>query len=68
MNLKPNNLYSVVKKIKIHTKPLREVVVSQTGLFVKQTDLYLMFVGFRVRKDCVVSVAELDTEATSEAI
>lgn len=68
MNLKKNHLYSVVKKIKIHTKPLTEVVVSQTGLFVKQTDTYLVFVGFKVRKQCVVSVTELDTKATSEAI
>ena len=68
MNLKTNHLYSVVKKIKIHTKPLIEVVVPQTGLFVKQTDTYLVFAGFKVRKECVVSVTELGTEATSEAI
>lgn len=68
MNLKPKHHYSVVKKIKIHTKPLIEVVVPQAGLFVKQTDTYLVFVGFRVRKECVVSVTELDTEAPSEVI
>lgn len=59
MKLLPNRVYSVEKKIKIHTKPLREVVISQTGRFVKQTDAYLIFVGFKVRKQCVVSVEEV---------
>lgn len=58
MNLLPNKVYTVVKKIKIHTKPLTEVTVSQTGLFVKQTDSYLIFRGFKVRKNCVVSINE----------
>jgi hypothetical protein len=58
MNLKPNKMYTVVKKIKLHTKPLVEIQVPQTGLFVKQTDKCLIFRGFKVRKCCVISVKE----------
>ena len=58
MNLIPNKVYTVAKKIKIHTSPLCEVVVPQTGMFVKQTDSYLMFREFKVRKYCVVSITE----------
>lgn len=58
MNLQPNKMYTVTKKIKIHTKPLKVVIVPQTGLFVKQTESYLFFRGFRVRKDCVVQIEE----------
>ena len=59
MKLLPGKMYTVAKRIKIHTKPLCEVVVSQTGRFVKQTDSYLIFAGFKVRKQCVVSVEEV---------
>jgi hypothetical protein len=54
----PNQTYTICKKIKIHTKPLATVVVSQTGLFVKETDKYLCFRGFKVRKDCVVQISK----------
>ena len=57
-NLKPNKPYRVTKKIKIHTKPLREVEVTQEGLFVKETHRELVFTGFRCRKDCIVKVEE----------
>lgn len=58
MSMQPNNMYTVVKKIKIHTSPLVQVVVPQTGLFVKETDSYLCFRGFKVRKSVVVDIKE----------
>ena len=58
MDMQPNKTYTVTKKIKIHTSPLVEVVIPQTGLFVKQTDSYYIFRGFKVRKNCVVSIKE----------
>lgn len=60
MNMQPNKVYTIVKKIKIHTKPLCEVVDPQTGLFVKQTDSYYIFRGFKVRKECVVQIEEVN--------
>jgi hypothetical protein len=62
MNLKPNKLYTVFKRIKIHTKPLTEVDVSQTGIFTKETHSYLMFRGFRVSKSCVYKIQEANEE------
>ncbi len=59
MDLIPNKKYSVVKKIKLHTKPLVEIEIPQTGLFIKQTGSYLMFNGFKIRKQCVVSIKEV---------
>lgn len=59
MNLCPNKVYTVVKKIKIHTKPLREVCVHETGRFVKETKLSLIFSGFNVRKQNVVRIEEV---------
>ena len=60
MNMQPNKMYTVVKEIKIHTKPLQKVVVPQTGLFVKQTDTYLIFRGFKVRKECIKQIEEVN--------
>ena len=56
MKLIPNQTYTVTKKIKIHTKPLTEVCVTQTGIFVKHTNSYLIFRGYRVRKSCVIKI------------
>ena len=58
VKMQPEKMYTVVKKIKIHTKPLTEVVVPQTGYFVKETASYLCFVGFKVRKNSVVHIKE----------
>ncbi len=58
MSMQPNKMYTVVKKIKIHTSPLVQVVVPQTGLFVKETDSYLIFRGFKVKKSVVVDIKE----------
>lgn len=60
MKLQPNKVYTVAKEIKIHTKSLRKVVISQSGLFVKQTDSYFVFRGFKVRKECVVQIEEVN--------
>lgn len=62
MKMQPNKMYTVVKKIKIHNKPLTEVIVPQTGIFVKETATYLCFVGFKVRKQCVVQIKEENQE------
>ena len=62
MKMQPNKMYTVVKKIKIHTKPLTEVVVPQTGTFVKETATHLCFVGFKVRKSCVIQIKEENRE------
>ena len=62
MKLTPNKTYSITKKIKIHTKPLTEVFVTQTGTFVKQTNSYFIFRGFKVRKSCVTQVQEVTEE------
>lgn len=52
----PNKTYTVTKRIKIHTKPLAEIDVPMTGLFVKETDAYYIFRGFKVRKSVVTSI------------
>ena len=58
MKMQPNKMYTVTKKIKIHTQPLREVITSQTGAFVKETASYLIFRSFKVHKACVVDIKE----------
>ena len=58
MKLTPNKTYTVTKKIKIHTKPLREVAVPLTGVFIKETAHSLIFRSFRVKKSVVVSIEE----------
>lgn len=62
MKLIPNRKYTVSKKIKIHTKPLTYVVVSQTGVFVKETHSYLIFRSFKVSKQCVEQIQEANEE------
>ena len=59
MKLHPYKQYSVVKKIKIHTQPLREVHVQCTGRFLKETNHSLIFEGFRVCKKNVVQINEV---------
>lgn len=54
----PNKTYTVTKKIKLHTKPLREVTFPLTGVFVKETAHSLIFRGFWVKKSVVVSIEE----------
>lgn len=59
MELQPNKVYTLVKKIKIHTKPLREVCVQETGLFLRETNSSLIFRGFSARKQNVVRIEEV---------
>ena len=59
MEMQPNKMYTVTKKIKIHTSPLYEAIVPLSGIFIKQTAAYLIFDGFKVRKRCVVTVEEV---------
>jgi hypothetical protein len=56
--------YVVTKKIKIHTSPLVEVEVVQTGKFVKETPKSYVFDSFRVSKDTFVKADDVggDTE------
>lgn len=59
MKLTPNKQYTVTKKIKIHTKPLVECVVLMTGVFVKETDKYLIFCGFKVKKSVIQNIEKV---------
>ena len=49
-DLCPGAMYTVTKKIKLHTKPIRTAMVVETGVFVKETPSSLVFKGFAVRK------------------
>ena len=51
--------YKITKRIKIHTKPICTVEVIQTGVFVKETEKYYVFNGFRVRKDVVTVIKQI---------
>lgn len=56
MKLKPGQMYQITKKIKIHTKPQREVLVTQLGRFAKETEHTYRFSGFSVNKANVVEI------------
>ena len=51
--------YKITKRIKIHTKPIRTVEIIQTGVFVKETEKYYVFNGFRVRKDVATVIEQI---------
>ena len=57
--MKSGTVYSVAKKIKLHTKPIVEVEVVQVGEFIKETPSYLYFRNFKVRKANVLRTMEL---------
>ena len=57
--MQPNETYTVTKKIKLHTKPLKECVVSMTGVFVKETDKWLIFRGFKVKKSVIQNIEKV---------
>ena len=57
--MQPGKTYTVTKKIKLHTKPLIECVVSMTGVFVKETDKYCVFRGFKVRKSVIQNIEKV---------
>ncbi len=54
----PNKNYEIMKRIKVHTSPLREVDVVQVGRFVKETKKSYMFDNFRVKKELVIHIEE----------
>jgi hypothetical protein len=51
--------YRVTKRIKIHTKPLVEVTITNIGKFLKETPTQFVFSGFRAKKDNVILMEEL---------
>ena len=57
--MQPNKTYTVTKKIKLHTKPLVECVVPMTGVFVKETDKWLIFRGFKVKKSVIQNIEKV---------
>lgn len=57
--METNKIYEVRKRIKIHTKPLVTCDVPLSGRFDKETESYLIFDNFRVKKDVVVSIKEI---------
>lgn len=54
-----SKLYNITIKIKVHTKPLREVVYEKTGAFLKETSTNYIFDSFRVRKANVIKIQEV---------
>ena len=54
-----NARYTITVKIKLHTSPLRELIYEKDGVFIKETDSYYMFEGFRVRKTNVIKIREV---------
>ena len=56
INLYEGCTYQVFSKLLIHTKPKRTVIACYEGEFVKETDKFLCFKGFRVKKDRVLKI------------
>ena len=50
----PGNRYKITATIKLHTSPLRLLTYDKTGRFVKETEQYLIFDSFRVKKSTVI--------------
>ena len=51
--------YSVMKKIKIHTKPLIEVCITLQGTYKKTTSNYYIFDSFKVNKNNVLHIGRM---------
>ena len=60
--LAPNIKYAVYSNIKIHTKPLKYAITIQNGRFVRESDMFLIFDKFRVKKINIVQIKELYSE------
>lgn len=56
INLYEGGTYQVFSKLLIHTKPKRTVIACYEGDFVKETDKFLCFKGFRIKKDRVLKI------------
>lgn len=50
--------YTVIKEVKIHTKPTVLAKIIQVGKFVKETKTSYIFNEFRVKKSNVISIKE----------
>ena len=57
-----NKLYKVTKRIKLHTKPLREALTVQEGIFIRETAANYIFNNFWARKSNVVKIEEIRSE------
>ena len=56
--MKTGEIYKVTKRIKLHTKPLREADVSMTGRFIRETEYGYVFDWFKVRKANVIAIVK----------
>jgi hypothetical protein len=54
------NPYKVTKKIKLHTNPLVEAKIVESGVFKKETSKIYIFDGFKVNKANVTMIEEVD--------
>ena len=58
MNLILGKEYEVMKRIKIHTSPLRMADVVFCGTFMRETKEWLLFDSCRARESNIVSIRE----------
>lgn len=56
INLIEGCTYQIFSRLLIHTKPKRTVIACYEGEFIKQTEKFLCFKGFRVKKDSIVKI------------
>ncbi len=54
-----NHTYKITSKIKLHTKPTRELVLDRVGNFLKETQKYYIFDKFVVNKSTVLNIIEV---------
>ena len=57
--MKTNKQYKVTIQIKVHTRPLREIVYEKIGTFLKETNASYIFDSFLVRKANVIKLQEV---------
>ena len=56
MNLVEGGTYQIYCNLLIHTKPKRTVIACYEGDFVQETDKFLCFKGFRIKKDRILKI------------
>lgn len=54
--MKYGKQYTVTRRIKTHTSPLRTVTYDEVGRFVKETPKMYIFDTFSVRKDVITRI------------
>ena len=54
--------YIVTKRIKLHTKPLRTAVITEQGIFEKETATRYVFDNFSVNKSTVIKIKPVITK------